>query len=117
VNDESSSKCSRKPANPQPQAMRGAGDSFGIAVRFYLHTERVPSTVIRFTYDVPLVAGNAKHAENARLMSLVFRDVQKCTRDRAIASSRLGLTIRSVILLSLPLPLPLPGAPRQKSVC
>jgi hypothetical protein len=68
--------------------MRGAGDSFGIAVKFYLTTQKAPRTVIHFTYEMPEVFGEAKY------MALVFFNVQNCVRNPATSAKDMGLTIR-----------------------
>lgn len=42
------------------QGMRGAGDSFGIAVRFFLKTQSIPRDVVHFTYDVSETHGSPR---------------------------------------------------------
>jgi hypothetical protein len=70
--------------------MRGAGDSFGIAVRFYLRTESAPSSVIHFTYEMPDLWGNAAN------MAAAFFGVQRCVQDPRTSTGKMGLTVRMV---------------------
>jgi hypothetical protein len=69
--------------------MRGAGDSFGIAVRFYLNTESVPPMVTHFTYEMVSWM-------QPKYMAVMFYGVQKCVQDPATSSPKMGLTVRLV---------------------
>jgi FAD/FMN-containing dehydrogenase len=59
-------------------AMRGAGDSFGIVVNFYLQTQPAPTTVINWSYslpnmfsDVPTTVAAFQHIQDFALNSSV----------------------------------------------
>lgn len=69
--------------------MRGAGESFGIATRFYLQTQPAPQQVIHFTYDLNQLYGSA------RRMAAAFVNAQSCLISRSSRiDRRLGLTVR-----------------------
>ncbi|KAF2011161.1 FAD-binding domain-containing protein [Aaosphaeria arxii CBS 175.79] len=68
-------------------AMKGAGDSFGIAVEFELKTRTVPDKVLRFIFDL------ARYSRDAKRMADVFVNVQACVQSRSFGDNY-GLTIR-----------------------
>lgn len=67
--------------------MRGAADSFGIAVNFYLRTQPAPETVIKFSIDVPEAMRSVKCAVEA------FLHVQKLSNDASVVDKYLGLVL------------------------
>jgi hypothetical protein len=67
--------------------MRGAADSFGIVVNFYLDTQPAPKTVIKWTVDVPEVMRSVEGAAAA------FQHVQDFANDASVVDRRLGLVL------------------------
>ncbi|KAI3319860.1 Glucooligosaccharide oxidase [Xylariaceae sp. AK1471] len=68
-------------------AMRGAADSFGIAVNFYLRTQPAPKTVIKWSVDVPEAMRSVEGAVTA------FQHVQDFANNPSIVDRRLGLVL------------------------
>ncbi|KAI0018917.1 hypothetical protein F4780DRAFT_749290 [Xylariomycetidae sp. FL0641] len=67
--------------------MRGAGDSFGIAVNFYLQTKPLPPVVVKFELDLSEVAGNVTKAVAA------FMAIQNYAKNSTYTDRRLGLSV------------------------
>ncbi|KAI1826372.1 Glucooligosaccharide oxidase [Xylaria intraflava] len=68
-------------------AMRGAADSFGIVVNFYLQTQPAPETILKWTVDVPAAMRSVESAVEA------FLHVQNFANDASIVDRRLGFVV------------------------
>ncbi|KAI0547777.1 Glucooligosaccharide oxidase [Xylaria curta] len=68
-------------------AMRGAADSFGIIVNFYLRTQKAPKAVVNWTINIPEAMTSVKNAVET------FELVQKFVNDRYYVDRRLGLVV------------------------
>ncbi|KAI1331493.1 Glucooligosaccharide oxidase [Xylariaceae sp. FL0255] len=68
-------------------AMRGAADSFGIAVNFYLKTQPAPETIIKWSVDVPEVMKNAESATQA------FKNIQDFANDATVVDRHIGFVV------------------------
>ncbi|KAI1751040.1 Glucooligosaccharide oxidase [Xylaria castorea] len=69
------------------KAMRGAADSFGIIVNFYLRTQQAPRAVVKWTVDVPEAMISVKNAVEA------FELVQDFANNPYFVDRRLGLMV------------------------
>ncbi|KAI0453891.1 Glucooligosaccharide oxidase [Xylaria acuta] len=69
------------------EVMRGAADSFGIIVNFYLRTQPAPNIVVKWTVNVPEAMRSVKNAVEA------FELVQIFVNSPSIVDHRLGLVI------------------------
>ncbi|KAI1266944.1 Glucooligosaccharide oxidase [Xylariaceae sp. FL1019] len=67
-------------------AMRGAADSFGIAVKFYLRTQPEPKTIVKFTIEIPEATNSVESAMKA------FLHIQRFAGEAPV-DRRLGLVI------------------------
>jgi hypothetical protein len=67
--------------------MRGAGDSFGIAVTFYLQTHAAPSTVVTFQYDLDNMFSNVSST------IAVFNHIQAFAQNSSVVDRNLGFGI------------------------
>ncbi|KAI9648142.1 hypothetical protein NHQ30_002774 [Ciborinia camelliae] len=68
-------------------AMRGAGDSFGIATKFYLQTFAAPSSVVTFSASLPATLNNVSTAVSS------FTKLQEFTLDSAKINNNITFTI------------------------
>ncbi|KAI0467332.1 Glucooligosaccharide oxidase [Xylaria cf. heliscus] len=68
-------------------AMRGAADSFGIIVNFYLRTQRAPGAVVKWSVHIPEAMKSVKNAVEA------FQLVQDFANNPSIVDRRLGLVV------------------------
>ncbi|KAF2669033.1 FAD-binding domain-containing protein [Microthyrium microscopicum] len=68
-------------------ALRGAADSFGIVVNFYLQTVAAPAQVINWEYDLPISLSNVPSAVSA------FLHIQDWATNATVIDSKLGMGI------------------------
>ncbi|KAH9997457.1 hypothetical protein F4779DRAFT_179250 [Xylariaceae sp. FL0662B] len=68
-------------------AMRGAADSFGIAVNFYLATQPAPESVINWRVEINAVTDSIERAVDA------FLSIQNFTHDANAIDRRLGFIL------------------------
>ncbi|KAI1435825.1 Glucooligosaccharide oxidase [Xylaria sp. CBS 124048] len=68
-------------------AMRGAADSFGIAVNFYLQARLAPKTIVKWNVEVPSALASVESAVEA------LKHVQKFVNDASVVDRRLGLMV------------------------
>ncbi|KAI1644979.1 putative glucooligosaccharide oxidase [Daldinia loculata] len=68
-------------------AMRGAADSFGIAVAFYLNTEPAPESVIHWDFKVSDATKSIESAVRA------FQHIQTFVHDNSVVDRQLGLNV------------------------
>ncbi|KAI1170275.1 Glucooligosaccharide oxidase [Nemania sp. FL0916] len=66
-------------------AMRGAADSFGIVVNFYLRTQPAPQTMINWQIDAPETMKSVESAVEA------FLNIQKLVTDASVVDRQLGI--------------------------
>ena len=68
-------------------ALRGAADSFGIVVNFYLQTVPAPSTVINFSFSIPNMITNVQNTVNA------FLHIQAFAMNASVVDKNIGFGI------------------------
>ncbi|KAI8948152.1 Glucooligosaccharide oxidase [Xylaria longipes] len=68
-------------------ALRGAADSFGIIVNFYLRTQRAPEAVVKWSVDVPEAMSSVHTAVET------FELVQDFANNPSIVNRKLGLVV------------------------
>ncbi|TGJ83717.1 hypothetical protein E0Z10_g5036 [Xylaria hypoxylon] len=68
-------------------AMRGAADSFGIIVNFYLRTQEEPKAVIKWSVDIPKATKSVESAVET------FAYIQDFVNDATIIDKYLGIVI------------------------
>jgi hypothetical protein len=66
-------------------ALRGAADSFGIIVTFYLQTQPAPSSVINYVYSLPNMFSSLSTVVSA------FEHIQDFAQNSSVVDSLLGL--------------------------
>ena len=77
-------KCSTTAYPDIYYAMRGAADSFGIVVNFYLQTQPAPATVINWSYSLPNMFSDVPKAVAA------FQHIQDFARNASVVDRKLG---------------------------
>jgi hypothetical protein len=65
--------------------MRGAADSFGIVVNFYMQTQPAPPTVINWSYSLPNMFSNVPRAV------AVFQHLQDFAQNASVVDRKLGM--------------------------
>ncbi|GAP91556.1 putative glucooligosaccharide oxidase [Rosellinia necatrix] len=68
-------------------AMRGAADSFGIAVNFYLRTQPAPKSIVKWSVDLPGAMRTIESAVGA------FKHIQSFARDASVVDRDLGMVV------------------------
>ncbi|KAI0397511.1 Glucooligosaccharide oxidase [Xylariaceae sp. FL0594] len=68
-------------------AMRGAADSFGIVVNFYLQTQPAPDSVVKFTINVKAAMKSVSNAVQT------FQHIQSFSNDRSAIDRRTGFVL------------------------
>jgi FAD binding domain/Berberine and berberine like len=68
-------------------ALRGAADSFGIVVNFYLQTQPAPATVINYSYGIPNMFDNAANS------AAYFQHIQDFVQNASVVDKNLGFGI------------------------
>ncbi|KAI0864753.1 Glucooligosaccharide oxidase [Xylaria cubensis] len=76
-----------KHREPILMAMRGAADSFGIIVNFYLRTQQAPEAVVKWNIDIPEAMTSVKNAVET------FELVQDFVNNRHFVNRQLGLVV------------------------
>jgi hypothetical protein len=65
-------------------ALRGAADSFGVIINFYLQTQPAPSSVINFSYSIPKFYSSVSTAVS------VFQHIQDFAQNGSVINRNIG---------------------------
>ncbi|KAI0409305.1 Glucooligosaccharide oxidase [Xylaria palmicola] len=68
-------------------ALRGAADSFGVVVNFYLHTQPAPTNVVKWSVDISEATRSVENATKA------FLQIQDFANNASIVDRKLGFLI------------------------